>query len=236
MTESITDLVRALETERDDLRARVTELSARCEAQELVIARVRSLVDALEDYAERQAAFAAQLATADDRPEPAPAKRAKSNPRMARRYTDDDVHRWRFQLQQGVPLGTLAEREDVRPETILRRVSQLREEATATVPPEPPPPPMAPIVHTCAQRGHFGNVQVLEAGERMRGGMSVEDAAAFFYTDVPTLQAGLRRLEMDPDSGRFLNRPSEEELLRQHVSYLTDDEEEPEDERIAEAV
>jgi hypothetical protein len=148
---------------------------------------------------------------------------------MGRRYTDDDVRRWRDALQAGTPIGTLAQREGARPETILRRVSQLLEE------PAPEPPPMAPIIHTCAQRGRFGDVQVLEAGERMRRGMSAEEAARFFYTDLATLQAGLRRLEMDEATGKFLHRPSEEDLLREPDPLATE-EEEPEDERIAEAV
>jgi hypothetical protein len=222
----ITDLVRALEAERDALRAREAELIARCEAQELVIRKAHELLRALDDYAERHA----------QPEEPAPPKRGKRNPRMGRRYTDDDVRRWQARLQAGEALREVAREEDVDPSTIMRRVRAVATEAIAD---SLAPPPMAPTthdrVHTCAQPGRFGDVQVLEAGERMRGGMSAEEAARFFYTDLATLQAGLRRLEMDEATGKFLHRPPEEELLREPDPLATE-EEEPEDERIAEAV
>jgi hypothetical protein len=226
-TISITDMVRALETERDDLRARVAELASRCAAQELVIRKAHELLRALDDYAERHA----------QPEEPAPPKRGKRNRRMGRRYTDDDVRRWQARLQAGEALREVAREEDVDPSTIMRRVRAVATEAIAD---SLAPPPMAPTthdrVHTCAQRGRFTDVQVLEAGERMRRGMSAEEAARFFYTDLATLQAGLRRLEMDEATGKFLHRPSEEELLRSESPLSPSDEEEPEDERIAEAV
>ena len=233
MTEptSITDMVRALETERDALRARVTELTERCVAQELVIARVRSLRAALDEYG------AEHPAPPTDTEIAMPERAAKAAPSPhARRYSEADAREWLAELRAGTSCADLWRERHVAIDTVQRWIKRLVPDATFDSGRLVERPRMAPIRHTCAKAGRFTDVQILEAGERMRGGLSAVAVAAMFYTDVETLQAGLRRLEMDPETGQFTHRPPEEELLREPASYATDDEEEPEDERLAEAV
>lgn len=200
--DSIADMVRRIEEERD-------ALAARCEAQERIMAQARALMQALDAYSEQYGQ--AESPTPTESPQPS-IRQPKRNPRMGNRYTDDDVRRWRDALAQGTPIGELAQRESARPETILRRVKALKETA----------PELRP---TSVRPGIFGDVQGLEAGELLRAGHSPEAVAAAFGVHVLQMRARLRNLEMDPDSGRFLNRPPEEDLLRERSSHASDDEE-----------
>lgn len=197
---TITELVQALESERDALRAR-------CEVQEHIIAQVRALMAALDGYA-------SPPATPTPAKAPAPAPAAPSP--HARRYSEADAREWLAELRAGKTCADLWRERHVAIDTVQRWITRIVPDATfdngrlveavELIGKDMPQP-------TSARPGTFGDVQGLEAGELLRAGLSAVAVAAMFYTDVETLQAGLRRLEMDPDTGKFLNRPSEEELL-----------------------
>ena len=237
---SITEMVKDLEAERDALRAR-------CEAQEMVIARVRSLVAALDQYAADHGDSAAEpgdcaaehgdsaaevpapptrmeICASDAavaKPERAPKAPQAGSPH-ARRYTEADAREWLAELRAGQSCADLWRDRHVAIDTVQRWIKRVLPDAAFDNGRLVEAGQLRP---TSVRPGIFGDTQGLEAGELLRAGHSPEAVAAAFGVHVLQMRARLRNLEMDPDSGRFLNRPPEEDLLRERSSHASDDEE-----------
>ena len=223
---SITEMVKDLEAERDALRAR-------CEAQEMVIARVRSLVAALDQYAADHGDSAAEVPAPPTRmeicasdaavakPERAPKAPQAGSPH-ARRYTEADAREWLAELRAGQSCADLWRDRHVAIDTVQRWIKRVLPDAAFDNGRLVEAGQLRP---TSVRPGIFGDTQGLEAGELLRAGHSPEAVAAAFGVHVLQMRARLRNLEMDPDSGRFLNRPPEEDLLRERSSHASDDEE-----------
>lgn len=212
--ETVVASVRRLVEERDALAARVSELEGRCQAQEAVLARAHELMTALDDYAREHGkpeAPAAQPAA----PEPT----GGGTRAHARRYSEAHGREWLAELRAGKTAGDLYRERGIGPDTVQRWVKAVLPGAVfdrgRLVEPEPSQAVDGEQTYPPGFLARFTDVQAMEAARRMREGLSPEEAAEAFGVDVERLQGALRTMDIDPDTGHFLNRPPLEDLLQE---------------------